>query len=274
MANGDKLTELHETMLEAISELTSSEDWKRMLELARRFHTYSANNVWMILAQRPEATRVAGFRTWKELGRSVRRGEHGIAIFAPCVYRARPVDEEEEARRPELAKVLKGFRVVHVFDVTQTEGEELPEVAPVLLQADAPGLLWERLADRVAASGYTLERGDCRPANGRCDFSSRTILVRPDLAPAQASKTLCHELAHAYLHEDDERRAMREVAETEAESVAYLVCRSAGVETDDYSFPYIARWAGGDVDVVRSTAERVISCARRILEEIELAPVS
>ena len=98
------------------------------------------------------------------------------------------------------------------------------------------------------------------------DYVVRKVTVRDDLAPAQATKTLAHELAHTMLHDGSEERACRGVIETEAESVAYLVCCSAGITTDVYSFPYIARWSSGDISVVRATAERVISCARTILQ--------
>ena len=265
MSGQDKLEATHERLVEAIGSLTSGEDWLRMLDLARRFHTYSASNVWLILAQRPDATRVGGYQTWKRLGRQVRRGEHGIAIFAPCVYRARPLDRADETEHPEIARVLRGFRVAHVFDVDQTEGRPLPEVSPELLRDDAPAALWDKLAEQVEDSGFTLSRDDCRPANGTTNYLTRSVVVRDDLSPSQATKTLAHELAHTMLHDGNEHRACRGVVETEAESVAYLVCQSAGVVTDPYSFPYIARWSNGDLDLVRSTAERAIGCARRIL---------
>jgi N-terminal domain of anti-restriction factor ArdC/IrrE N-terminal-like domain len=269
--NNDKLTEMHDRLAKAVESLVSGEDWKKMLELSRRFHTYSANNVFLILAQRPEATRVAGYRTWSSLGRHVMRGERGIAILAPCVYRARPLDENDEHDHPELAKVLRGFRVVHVFDVAQTDGEPIPDVAPVLLQDDAPASLWQLLADQVTSQGYQLSRGDCRPANGTTNYATRTVVVRDDLAGAQATKTLAHELAHVLLHGGSDHGDARSIVETEAESVAYLVCSSAGVVTDDYSFPYIARWSNGDLELIRKTAERAIGCARRILQETGLA---
>jgi len=176
------------------------------------------------------------------------------------------VNEEEERTQPKLAQVLRGFRAVHVFDVTQTDGAELPEVAPVLLEQDAPSMLWDRLTAMLSASGYQLLRADCRPANGTTHYLARTVVVRPDLSPAQAAKTLAHEIAHTMLHDGTEYgKGRRGVVEIEAESVAYLVCAGAGVDTGGYSFPYIARWAGGDIDAIRKTAERVITCARTIL---------
>jgi antirestriction protein ArdC len=256
----------HRRLVAAVDGLVAGEDWRQMLEVARRFHAYSTCNVFLILVQRPDATRVAGYRTWATVGRQVRRGEKGIAILAPLVSRARPVDAREEADEPELVQVLRGFRVVHVFDLSQTEGDPLVEVAPTLLTDGAPGELWETLAAQVASAGFALQRGDCGPANGVTDFLDRTVTVRDDVAGAQASKTLAHELAHVLLHDTAEHRGCRGVAEVEAESVAYLVCSHAGITADTYSFPYVARWSGGDLELVRSTAERVVTCARRIID--------
>nr|MDQ3573472.1 ImmA/IrrE family metallo-endopeptidase [Actinomycetota bacterium] len=112
----------------------------------------------------------------------------------------------------------------------------------------------------------------CSPANGRTDFAARTISVRADLSPAQAAKTLAHELAHAALHDGKAyMTACRGVVEVEAESVAYIVSTAAGLPTDGYSLPYVAHWSAGDTGLVRSTAERVISCARRIVADLGLA---
>ncbi len=266
MPRRDRLAETHDRLVQAVESLTSGEDWQRMLDVARQFHTYSPNNVWLIFAQRPEATRVAGFHTWKKLGRFVRAGEKGLAILAPCVYRARPLEPTEEVEHPELARILRGFRVVHVWDLAQTEGAPLSEVAPVLLEGNAPSVLWERLETQVRAAGFNLLRGDCRPANATTHFLTRTVVVRPDLSPAQATKSLCHELAHVRLHDGREyATGCRGIAEIEAESVAYLVCSSVGVPTDGYSFPYVARWAEGNISTIRATADRVITCARSIL---------
>ena len=115
-ANTDKVRQLHDRLTAQVEALVSGEDWARFLTVASRFHTYSANNVWLILAQRPDATRVAGYRTWQRLGRQVNRGAKGIAILAPCVYRRRPVDEADAGDNPAVVRVLRGFTVVHVFD--------------------------------------------------------------------------------------------------------------------------------------------------------------
>jgi hypothetical protein len=189
-----KLTQVHDRLLHQLEALVESQDWREFLTVASRFHRYSTNNVLLILSQRPDATRVAGYRTWERLGRQVRRGERGIAILAPCVRRARPVDDQEAAERPELVRILRGFRVAHVWDISQTDGEPLPDIRPALLAGEAPEGLWDALAHQVTEAGFSLERGDCGGANGRTDYLTRTVTVRADVEPAQAVKTLAHEL--------------------------------------------------------------------------------
>lgn len=276
MNRSDRLVEIHDRLAGAVEAMVSGADWQRLLEVASRFHAYSPNNVWLILSQRPEGTRVAGFATWRSMGRHVRKGEKGIAILAPMVAKRRPAEADEsgtiesEDEGDRRGRVLRGFRIVFVFDQTQTDGEPLPEVErPALLDGDAPAALWEALAAQVAAAGFDLSRGDCGGANGVTDFSARTVRVRDDVAPAQAAKTLAHELAHVRLHDGGTNAlGCRGRGEVEAESVAYLVCSAAGLASDGYSFPYVAHWSGGDVAEVRKAAERAIGCARSILDAI------
>jgi antirestriction protein ArdC len=279
----DRLEELQMRLERAVTDITSGDDWARMLEAQARFHSYSWSNSLLILVQCPHASRVAGYRTWQSLGRQVQRGEKGIAILAPVV--ARKKDErvcqhdqatnDEPVQDREQTRVLAGFRVAHVWDVSATEGAELPEVAPVALVGEAPNALVEHLEAGVRSAGFSLVREDCSPANGCTDFVARTVTVRPDLSPAQVCKTLCHELAHATMHEEFVGHELKDGAcrgrvEVEAESVAYVVCATAGLETGSYSFPYVARWARGDVALVASTAQRVNETARQITTAIGL----
>ncbi len=259
----DKLTSAHADLVAAVESLTSGEDWQRMLDTASRFHRYSANNVFLIMLQRPEASRVAGYRTWQKLGRQVRKGERGIRILAPCTYRYKTTDDSGDES---THMGIRGFTTTTVFDLAQTDGTDLPDVRPALLDGDAVGGLWNALAAQVKHAGYTLERGDCGGANGRTDHSVRTVRVRDDVSEAPATKTLCHELAHVLLHPDNAAYfGCRGRSEVEAESVAFLVCQSVGLSTDGYSWPYIAHWSNGDATVVRQTADRVLTAVRTIL---------
>lgn len=260
MADNDRTRQLHEQLETQLEQLVSSQDWADMLTVASRFHRYSMRNVMLILCQRPTATRVAGYKTWQGLGRQVRKGEKGIAVLAPCTYKRESEDGEE-------VRVLRGFKVEHVFDLAQTDGDTIVEVAPVLLDGEAPEGLWDSVAKQIAAAGFMLARGDCGGANGLTNWADRTVTVRADVSDAQACKTLVHELAHVMLHEGSV--VCRGVKEVEAESVAYIVAAACGLPTDGYSLPYVARWADGDMAKVKETAEKVIRCAHSILEGIE-----
>jgi hypothetical protein len=269
MENGtrtDRAAELQGQLERQIAELVSGDDWAAMLQTAARFHRYSANNVMLIMMQRPNATRVAGFNAWKTFNRFVRKGEHGIRILAPCVYKVETDDGGER-------HVLRGFKVVTVFDLSQTDGEDLPgEIRPVLLEGEAPAGLWDALAAQVIGAGFELVRGDCGGANGRTDYGTRTVTVRGDVGfeAAQAVKTLSHELGHILLgHESQLLGGCRGLLEVEAESVAYIVAKASGLDCSNYSLPYVAHWAGGDLTMVRKTADRVVSCAGKILADLE-----
>lgn len=271
--DSDRLTALHDMLTDAVAALVSGEEWAAMLAAAARFHRYSLSNLLLIYHARPDATRVAGFRTWLSLGRHVRKGERGIPILAPCAYKTDPAPDDAEPTGADAAgesaprRVLRGFRVVYVFDVSQTDGDPLPEVVPVLLEGDDPGRLWDALAAQVTSAGFALDRADCSPANGVTDYVTRRVSVRPDLSPAQSCKTLAHELGHVLLHAPGDG-IPRERQEVEAESVAYVVCHAAGLVTDDYSLAYVAGWAHGDVSLVRDTADRVTGTARAVLDRL------
>jgi len=312
-ANADKLSALHDRLAEQVAALHSGEDWRRWLDVAHRFHTYSFNNTLLIWAQRPQATAVAGFQAWKTLGRQVDKGERGIQILAPVVRRSTTQDPAAgiagaERGEPDPAAGaapltgadpaggntasdetgsnsgsrgrVAGYRVTHVWDLSQTSGEPLAtQPLPQLLSGQAPPGLWDSLTRLVAERGFTLERGDCGPANGWTDYATRTVRIRVDVDDAQAVKTLAHEAGHVLLHDPTHDSAgrgkgtsahCRGVKEVEAESVAYLVAASHGLPTGDYTFAYVTGWAAG-VDgaqpeqVVRDTGQRVLGAARTVL---------
>jgi DNA primase len=264
----DRLKVAHDKLQAAVAEIVSGDDWKRMLKVISRFHKYSFNNHLMIFVQRPNATIVAGFNKWKSLGRFVKKGEKGIAIFAPCKYKTSIEDGDES---DDNVYKIYGYRVVYVFDISQTEGEELPDldaVRPKLLDAAAPEGVWDALARHAQSIGYEVVRDQRGTENGYCDFLKKQIAVRPDVTGAQAVKTLVHELGHALLHTGGQA-ASREVAEVEVESVAYVVCDALGLDSGAYSFPYVTRWSEGDTDLLKETAQRVTECASEILSRLE-----
>lgn len=279
---------LHAQIGEAVTSLVGDPEWQAMLTTAAKFPRYSLRNQLLIFTQAEDRgfapTRVAGFTAWKALGRSVRKGERGLAILAPCRYR--PETDESSAGDAEAstgpagetpARVLRGFRVAHVFDVSQTDGDPLPDVRPVLLAGDAPAGLWDGLAAQVAAAGYSVARGDCRGRNGVTDPATRTVTVRADVGDAQAAKTLAHELGHlvcGHLAEGYDYRGCRGRAEAEAESVAYIVTAWAGLAAAAYTVPYVAGWAHGDPAVVADAARTVTAAARAVIDALDPEPAS
>jgi antirestriction protein ArdC len=274
----DKIAALHEQITEGVAALVTSDAWRAMLSTAARFHSYSLGNLLLIAAQRPDATRVAGFRAWQAMGRQVRKGEKGIAILAPVAYRPRtddaadtdtdtPGDGQAPAhRRP------RAFRAAYVFDVAQTDGDPLPDAGPTLLTGQAPAGLWDALAAQVTAHGYTLERGTCGGANGYTDPHTKVVRIRDDVDDAHAVKTLAHELGHiecGHVQDLATYAICRDRCETEAESVAYIVSAAHHLDTSAYTFAYIGGWTGGDVDKVRAAAETVTKAARTILAALD-----
>jgi hypothetical protein len=292
-----KVALAQETLAAEVTALQSGEDWQRYLAFQARLHTYSPNNVMLITAQHtfayregrvsaPEPTYVAGFNTWRALGRSVDKGQHGYAVLAPCRYeRQIAVDPDGNARRLSVGEalaegetierrnVLGGFRIEHVFDVSQTSGAEVPEpVRPKLLEGQAPQGLGSSVLAMIEDAGYRVDTvasaAAIGGANGQTDWGQRIVLVRSDMDEAAMVKTLIHEAAHVLLHTDPPGIYLpRPLKEVEAESVAYVVASAHGMTTGDYSFPYVASWAGeAGAKAVQATQLRVAKTARQIIE--------
>jgi len=276
VAVADPLRAAHDRLLVEVAALTTSGDWLAYLGAMRRFHRYSATNVLMIMSQRPDASLVAGFGTWKRMGRHVRKGARGIAIWAPMLRRATDAADDAGAR-------LYGFRLAHVFDVADTDGSPLPappkRARATLLGGAAPEGMWDELVRQAATAGFEVVCVDAIDgsdgANGMTSYAARRIeLALEGRSPASLAKTLAHELAHVALHEGCSYLERREQLEVEAESVAFLVCAAFGLDAMDYSLGYVSNWSGGDPDVVLRTADTVRNCARVVVEQAGRAGVS
>jgi hypothetical protein len=272
-----KLEEIKNKTNEAVSYLVEalengqSEVLSEYLNAMARFHQYSFGNIMLIARQRPTATRVAGIRTWNLLGRFVKRGEKGILILAPMVGRRNQQsdvvateiasDNAADERKPEAQ--LYGFRTVYVFDVSQTEGKELPNLTDV--EGDVPGFR-ERLIEYVESQGIKLSYSEkIAPAKGLS--SGKRITLLTGMQPPEEFSTLVHEMAHEMLHRSERRTlTTKEVRETEAEAeaVAFVVCQSLGLQTGSASADYIQLWNGSakllqeSLEVVQRTASVIL----------------
>lgn len=266
LAGGTSKPELLDQLAQGILRLTSSAAWERWLRVSQTFHRYSFQNQVLILQQRPDATWVAGYRTWLRLGRQVRQGERAIRILAPCLASGDATAPED---RP--PPVLLGFRVARVFDLAQTAGPDLPQPVRALGAGDAGegagvalGRLWQRALELDFAVQFASLWGS---RNGDCSHALHRIRISRNLSPTHQVKTLAHELAHAVLHGED-FQGSRALAELEAESVAYLVCQELGVDSSEYSFGYVATWAGGGPEAARlvsATGTRILRGRAAIL---------
>jgi len=263
-----KLEEINNRTKDAVNHLVEalesgqSEVLTQYLSAMARFHNYSFGNIMLIARQKPDATNVAGLRTWNSLGRFVKRGEKGILILAPMIGRKKgdtATEATEDAKRPQAQ--LYGFRAVYVFDINQTEGKDLPTLTEV--QGDVSGHR-ERLVKFVESQGITLNYSDkIAPAKGLSHGGKITLLS--GMQPAEEFSTLAHEIAHEMLHRGDRRTlTTKQVRETEAEAVAFVVCQSVGLQTGTASADYIQLWHG-DANLLRESLEAVQQTAAVIL---------
>ena len=288
----EKLKEITDRLEQGITELFESERYKEYLRVMSKFHNYSFNNTLLIAMQKPDASLVAGFSAWKNnFGRNVMKGQKGIKIIAPSPFKIRqevgkidphtqkpiigkdgkPVTEEKEIKIP-------AYKVVSVFDVSQTEGKELPDIAVDELTGDV-----ERYRDFFAA----LEKTSPVPigfeqipgsSHGYYHLEDKRIAIQEGMSELQTLKTAIHEIAHAKLHDIDlnapeneqQPRVDRRTREVEAESVAYTVCQHYGLDTSDYSFGYVAGWSSGrELSELKSSLETIRSAAAEIINSID-----
>ena len=234
------------------------------LKAMGRFHKYSLGNAILIGFQKPDAKHVAGFCTWQKLGRCVKKGEHGIAIMAPIVWRRKVTPGvQEEGKQNREGETALAFKTAYVFDISQTDGRPLPEFSRA--QGD-PGAYTERLERFISGRGIKLERTELRIAEGIS--IGGTILLKASLAPADAFSVLVHEATHELLHLNPANRPKdKTVREAEAEAVAFVVCHGIGLDTNSASSDYIQLYDGNKEMLVKSL-ERIQKTAAEILDAI------
>ena len=287
----EKLKEITDRLEQGIMELFDSERYKEYLRVMSKFHNYSFNNTLLIAMQKPDASLIAGFSAWKNnFGRNVMKGQKGIKILAPSPFK---IKKEMEKIDPQTGKAFIGkdgkpvteekeitipaYKVVSVFDVSQTEGRELPDIAVDELTGDV-----DRYKDFFAALEKTspvpigfekIEGG----AHGYYHLEDKRIAIDEGMSELQTLKTAIHEIAHAKLHDidlnapkDEQPRVDRRTREVEAESVAYTVCQHYGLDTSDYSFGYVAGWSSGrELSELKSSLETIRSAAAEIINSID-----
>jgi len=248
-----------------------SDSLLKYLDAMSRFHNYSWSNSLLIAFQMPEATFVAGFQRWLKQGRHVRKGEKGIGIMAPLTYRKSDDNGPRQSSSSDVSKedksTIRGFKIVHVFDVSQTEGDELPELASI--NGD-PGHLLNGLERLIQANGIALKYETLE--HGVKGVSRKgEIAIAEGLPPAECFAVLAHELGHEWMHDVEQRKALpKTVRETEAEAVAYVVCRSFGLDCSTRSSDYIQMYCGDEATLMASL-ERIQKTATRMIEALSQA---
>jgi antirestriction protein ArdC len=260
----EKTQEALKTLEEGIDAILTGESFAEYLCTMARFHSYSAGNIALIRFQHHEATRVAGYRKWLELGRQVKKGERGIKILVPYKHRIQPEEEDNEAR-----VILRGFGVGSVFDVSQTEGPPLPEPAKPVVVAGASDVgmrLYVDLLGYLELNGVSAAREETAPSNGYYDPVRRHVGIGTHIDGDQATKTLTHETAHVVAGHMVER-SNRDV-ETVAECAAFVVLNHYGIDSSGYTFPYVARWAQ-DRAVLKRNLDAIQKAAHQIIAAVE-----
>jgi len=259
----EQATKLADTALGELAkalENGQSETLVAYLNMVSKFHHYSFGNCMMIAKQRPDATYVAGFRKWLELGRHVKKGEKGIAILAPLVGR-----KQDDQSDGDGEKSVFGFRAVHVFDVSQTDGDELPELAKIAGDAGDNLVRLERL---VAQHDIELEYASLDGGTDGLSTGGK-VVVDEALSPTEQFAVLTHELAHELLHKGDRRTdTTKTVRETEAEAVAYVVCQAIGIDTSSRSTDYIQLYRG-DAETLQESLDYIQRVSASILSKLE-----
>ena len=289
---GKDMDSIMQSLESGVEELFTSNRYQEFLKTMAKFHNYSFNNTMLIAMQRPDATLVTSYKNWQSMGRQVMKGEKGITIIAPAPYKKmkekevldenqRPIMGSDGKPKTEQVEVtVPHFKAVTVFDIAQTSGEPIQTLAPELLTAAVQDFdSFMQAIQKISPVPIRFDEIDGN-ANGYYHNADKEIVIKKGLSESQTLKTAIHETAHAKLHDKEIMESLgvekdRLTKEVEAESVAYCVCSSFGLDTSDYSFPYIAGWSSSremkemkaSMDVIRKTAGEMID---QLTEELEI----
>ncbi len=283
----NKMNEIPQMLEEGVHKVFESDNYKNYLNIMSKFHNYSINNTLLIARQNPDATLVAGFKSWeKNFGRHVKKGEKGIKILAPSPYKKKVLVELVDPVSREIMLDINGnpvkeetevnmtaYRIVSVFDVSQTEGNPLPQigVAELTGNVDEYELFVEAL--KQSTSIPISFENISGAAKGYYNPVTASIAVKAGMPESQTVKTMIHEIAHSILHNDildEAEKKDRQTKEVEAESVAYTVCQHFGIDTSDYSFGYIAGWSSSkETEELKQSLETIQKTASGLINDIE-----
>jgi antirestriction protein ArdC len=261
----EKVQALLNLVKAGVASVLNSEDWKRYLNASAKFWRYSFRNQMLIALQKPDATRIAGYHTWLKLGRHVKKGERGIYILAPLLVKIQETEEQESRIS------LKGFRHVSVFDLSQTEGKELPSVYHPL-SGEAPEGIFEKAKEFIQSKGYSVEFQAMEDGKYGYVNTENQIVLKKGVSPAQSLTVLIHEMSHALFGHLKEKGSSRERQELEAETTSWIVCKNLGLETDQTSFAYLALWSQNEErnKLLEEAAQRASVLAKEILESLDV----
>jgi hypothetical protein len=259
-------TEARERLALAVEQMAASENFGAWLRARASFHEYSLNNTLLIATQRPDATRIAGYRAWQKLDRQVCKGEKAIRILAPCRVK---VADTENAEGTQSDFRVVGFRWASVFDVSQTEGETLPELEYRSLEGEAPNLA-DFLVGAALSAGLEIRREPLSGGiHGYLRRSENLIVIDTEQSSAMSAKVVAHELGHYFdpwlIENPEHYGAHRGDCEAVAESVAFVVCSAFGIDAGSSAVGYVCSWTDGDAERVRDLAERIDASVAAIL---------
>ena len=258
---------LDTSLKELVKELSEgkSERLMDLLNFAGKFHNYSFFNIMMAYMQRRDISKLAGVKTWNEVGRYVRKGERGIAIWAPMFFK-KSMKTEDAAEAEEAEEItFTRFRLVYVFDVSQTEGKELPNTR-ISITTGNPGTVYTALESAIQAQGIVIDYVNYLSNNAEARSHGGKIEIVNDPDPSRLFRNLIHEFAHELLHHDGGERGTKTLRETEAEATAYVVCKHFGGETN--TADYIQLY-DGNVKILSSRLEKIRKTASTIIQAIE-----